>query len=117
MESKLNTDNSEYLQWNYGQVKTGILGGIRIEGLDRMRVTVKVEYRQQVIRHNLDLYNEASVDRLVRRCAERFLPALVFRKKEHAVAECCAWVMCVSKTPATEPAPTLRGTVGNPNLP
>jgi hypothetical protein len=37
-----------------------------------MRVTLKVEYKQQAIRHNLDLYNNESVDKLVKRCAERF---------------------------------------------
>jgi hypothetical protein len=33
---------------------------------------LRIEYKDQVIRHNLDLYNDAGVDRLVRRCAERF---------------------------------------------
>ena len=68
----LNTDNPEYLQWKKGQVQVSILGGIKIEGLDRMRVTLKIEYKELVVRHNLDLYNDASVDRLVKRCAECF---------------------------------------------
>jgi len=68
----LNFDNPEYLQWNHGQVQVSILGGIRIEGLDRMRVTLKIEYKELVIRYNLDLYNDAAMDRLVKRCAERF---------------------------------------------
>jgi len=37
-----------------------------------MRMTLKIEYNEQVIRHNLDLYNDAAMDRLVKRCAERF---------------------------------------------
>jgi hypothetical protein len=70
--AKLNTSNPECLQWNHEQVRSSILGGIRIEGLDRMKVTLKIEYKEHVIRHNLDLYNDASMDRLVKRCAERF---------------------------------------------
>lgn len=68
----LKKDNPEYLQWNHEQVQVSILGGIRIEGLDRMRVTLKIENKEQVIRHNLDLYNDAAIDRLIKRCAERF---------------------------------------------
>jgi hypothetical protein len=30
-----------------------------------MRVTLKVEYKQQAVRHNLDLYNQEAVDKLV----------------------------------------------------
>lgn len=72
MATTLNTTNPEYLTWEYGQIEVAILGGIRIEGLDRMRVTLKIQWKEQVIRHNLDLYNDAAVDKLVKRCAERF---------------------------------------------
>jgi hypothetical protein len=72
MATTLNTANPEYLLWEYQQVGITILGGIRIEGLDRMRVTLKLSWKEQVIRHNLDLYNDAAVDKLVKRCAERF---------------------------------------------
>lgn len=72
MATTLNTSNPEYITWEYEQVGVTILGGICIEGLDRMRVTLKIEWKEQVIRHNLDLYNDAAVDKLVKRCAERF---------------------------------------------
>jgi hypothetical protein len=72
MELGLNTQNREYITWQYQELNFGLLGGFRIEGLGRMRVTLKVEYRQQAVRHNLDLYNNESLDKLVRRCAERF---------------------------------------------
>lgn len=68
----LNTENREYITWQYEQLNFGLLGGLRIEWLERMRVTLKVEYKQQAVRHNLDLYNNESLDKLVRRCAERF---------------------------------------------
>lgn len=45
----LKTDNPEYLQWSCEQVQVSVLGGIRIEGLDRMRVTLKIEFKEQVI--------------------------------------------------------------------
>jgi hypothetical protein len=72
METKLNSDNPEYILWEYEQVQVAILGGLRIEGLDRMRITLKVTSKEQVVRHNLDLYNDSAVDKLVKRCAERF---------------------------------------------
>jgi predicted transcriptional regulator len=72
MAVSLNTDNREYITWQFEQLNFGLLGGLKIEGLERMRVTLKVEYKQQAVRHNLDLYNNESLDKLVRRCAERF---------------------------------------------
>src|SRR5882672_2998254 len=72
MSSTLNTTNPEYITWQYEQLQFALLGGFRIEGLDRMRVTCKMEYKEHVIRHNLDLYNDSAVDKLVKRCAERF---------------------------------------------
>ena len=68
----LNTNNKDYITWQYEQLQFAILGGIKVEGLDRLRITIKVSYKQITIRHNLDLYNDSSVDRLVKRCAERF---------------------------------------------
>jgi hypothetical protein len=72
MTTELNTENREYITWQYEQLNFGLLGGLKVEGLERMRVTLKVEYKQQAVRHNLDLYNNESLDKLVRRCAERF---------------------------------------------
>src|ERR1043165_9354829 len=72
MTTGLNTDNRKYITWQFEQLNFGLLGGLKIEGLERMRVTLKVEYKQQAVRHNLDLYNNESLDKLVRRCAERF---------------------------------------------
>jgi hypothetical protein len=71
MAVELNTENREYITWQYEQLNFGLLGGLKIEGLERMRVTLKVEYKQVAVRHNLDLYNNESLDKLVRRCAEQ----------------------------------------------
>ncbi|WP_315814230.1 hypothetical protein [Paraflavitalea speifideaquila] len=69
---ELNTENPEYFTWQYEQLQIGILGGLKIEGLDRMRVTLKIEWKQLAVRHNLDLYNDTALDKLIRKCAERF---------------------------------------------
>lgn len=68
----LDTTNPAYFTFSYEQLQFGVMGGLKVEGLERMRVTLKVEYKQQAVRHNLDLYNNESLDKLVRRCAERF---------------------------------------------
>jgi DNA primase len=47
---------------------------VKLEGLDRLRVTLKIELPdspQPPLRHNLDLYNDTQVEKLVRRTAER----------------------------------------------
>jgi len=72
MATALNTENREYVNWQHQELDFGLLGGLKIEGLERMRVTLKVEYKQQAVHHNLDLYNNESLDKLVRRCGERF---------------------------------------------
>lgn len=50
-----------------------ILGGLSVYGLDRMRVTIKVngiDNEFHALRHNIDLYNSTAVEKLVRRLAE-----------------------------------------------
>tara|TARA_R110002072_G_scaffold166080_1_gene319293 strand:+ start:50 stop:745 length:696 start_codon:yes stop_codon:yes gene_type:complete len=47
------------------------LGGIRLEGLDRMRVTLKITVEYLTVRHNLDLYNDNQVEKLIRKVAEK----------------------------------------------
>ncbi|HET6243911.1 MAG: hypothetical protein H0V01_04495 [Bacteroidetes bacterium] len=71
MANTLNTQNSDHITMKYEQLLFSVLGGIRLEGLDRLRVTVKIEFKQQAIRHNLDLYNDTQADKLIRKTAER----------------------------------------------
>ena len=70
--AQINDSHAEYLVWQYEQLQITILGGLKIEGMERMRVTLKIEWKEQTIRHNLDLYNDGSLDKLIRKCAERF---------------------------------------------
>jgi len=69
---KLNTQNPDFLTWTHENIQFDILGGIRLEGLDRLRVTVRATYDTIIIRHNVDLYNDNQLTVLVRKCAERF---------------------------------------------
>ena len=50
------------------------MGGIRLEGLDRLRVTLKIVAKlknQLPIRHSLDLYHAGQVEQLCKKVAER----------------------------------------------
>ena len=67
----LNTQNPDQLTLHYNPLEIAILGGIRLDGLDRMRVTIKIEHQWKALRHNLDLYNDTQVEKLVRRAAEK----------------------------------------------
>ncbi|MEM6644516.1 MAG: hypothetical protein AAF616_16170 [Bacteroidota bacterium] len=57
-ESKLHVGNPESLIYENELLKLTVLGGIKLEGLDRMRSTLKIELKGTSlppIRHNLDL--------------------------------------------------------------
>ena len=43
--TELNTTNTEQLIYNNSLIKLTVLGGIKIEGLDRMRATLKQNYQ------------------------------------------------------------------------
>lgn len=67
----LDTGNPEHILYTHDIVEIAILGGIRTDILDRMRVTLKIKVEHLSIRHNLDLYNSLQVDKLIRLVAER----------------------------------------------
>jgi len=71
MEIKLNTTNSDHITYKHTPMDIAVLGGIRLEGLDRMRVTLKVQVEHLSLRHNLDLYNDNQTEKLIRKIAER----------------------------------------------
>jgi hypothetical protein len=82
---ELNTTNPQCFSYQTEELLIELLGGIRIDGLDRMRVTMKVtvvkrkhagylnnpELAGLSVRHNLDLYNDTQVEKFVRRVAEK----------------------------------------------
>lgn len=67
----LDTSNPDHILYEHDMIEIAILGGIRIDILDRMRVTLKIKVEHLSLRHNLDLYNSLQVDKLVRMVAER----------------------------------------------
>jgi predicted transcriptional regulator len=81
----INTTNPDAITYSTEEIRYTILGGIRLEGLDRLRVTVKIEVVNRkfvhylnnpelaalAIRQNLDLYNNTQTEKLARLIAER----------------------------------------------
>ncbi|MAE82080.1 MAG: hypothetical protein CMB80_05045 [Flammeovirgaceae bacterium] len=73
---KLDTTNAEHIIYQHPPLDIAVLGGVRLEGLDRMRVTLKVQVEHAAgsglsLRHNLDLYNDNQTEKLIRKVAER----------------------------------------------
>jgi len=71
MKEKLNTSNPEHITYEHPPLDIAVLGGIRLEGLDRMRATLKIKVEHLSLRHNLDLYNDNQTEKLIRKIAER----------------------------------------------
>ena len=71
MKNNLNPSNPDHITYNYPPLDVAILGGIRLEGLDRMRVTLKIKVEHLSLRHNLDLYNDTQIEKLIRKVAEK----------------------------------------------
>lgn len=85
MEQKINITNPEAITYATEELGYTILGGIRLEGLDRLRVTLKIEVLNRkfqhylnnpdiaalAIRQNLDLYSITQVEKLARLIADR----------------------------------------------
>lgn len=74
----LTTLDPQQLRYEGQSLAITVLGGIRLEGLDRLRVTLKIESIEpeninQTIRHNLDLYNDNQVERLMRKICSRMM--------------------------------------------
>jgi DNA primase catalytic core len=87
LTSHLNTENPELLFYQNGVLNVTVLGGIRITGLDKLRVTLKLESKTNNIlplRHNLDLYHKGQVDQLTTQAAEHFDVSTL--EATHAVA-------------------------------
>ncbi len=81
----LNTTNPNCFEYKTDELLIELLGGVRTDTLDRMRVTMKVTVANRKhpnyinneqlanlsVRHNLDLYNDTQVEKFIRRIAER----------------------------------------------
>lgn len=75
VDTRLNTATPELLTYDGGLLQITILGGIKLTGLDRLRVTLKVEHSGKQllpVRHNLDLYNNSHTEQLISKLSEAF---------------------------------------------
>ncbi|SRX75241.1 hypothetical protein AEQU3_02235 [Aequorivita antarctica] len=70
----LNTENPLHLTYKNDLVSIAVLGGIKLEALERLRGTLKVQLNKSArppLRHNLDLYSDTQLDRFAKKCAEK----------------------------------------------
>ena len=69
----LDTTNPHNYHYTTKYLQLQVLGGIKMNNLERMRVTLSIQKPKQntVLRHNVDLYNDNMVEKLVRKTAER----------------------------------------------
>ena len=73
MQNNLNTSNPNHYIYETKHLKIAILGGIRFNNLEALRVTLGIQKlkSEQVLRQNIDLYNDTSIEKLTRKVAER----------------------------------------------
>ncbi len=72
---KLDTRNQELLIYDNCQLRIEVWGGIKITGLDRMKVTLKVQHKAKQllpIRDTLDLYSRQQTENLIQTISENF---------------------------------------------
>ncbi|AMO20686.1 hypothetical protein [Flavobacterium columnare] len=72
-KSNLNTTNPNHYIYETKHLKISILGGIRFNNLEALQVTLGIQKikSEQVLRQNIDLYNDTSIEKLTRKVAER----------------------------------------------
>ena len=75
--STLNTSNPNDYYYKTKDIELHILGGLQLNKLESLRVTLSVEKLTKtkavlnILRQSIDLYNDNQVEKLVRKCAER----------------------------------------------
>ena len=69
----LNTSNPNNYKYASRHLELHILGGLKPNKLDSLRVTLSVQKPKHptILRHNIDLYNDNQVEKFTRRIAER----------------------------------------------
>jgi len=72
-ENKLSVISPELLIYDNCVLKISVLGGVKLNDLDRLRVTLKVEHKEEnflPIRHNVDLYRSINTEQFTAKVAE-----------------------------------------------
>ncbi len=69
----LNTENSNNYQYTTKHLEIHILGGLKTNKLESLRVTVSLQKLKthNILRHSIDLYNDNQVEKFTRKVAER----------------------------------------------
>ncbi len=73
--TKLDARNAELLIYDNCELYFEILGGIKITGLDRMKVTLKVQHKEKLNQpqwYSIDLYNQGQREQTVNNVAETY---------------------------------------------
>jgi DNA primase catalytic core len=75
-EGKLNTNNPEFITYTTTELQIIILGGINLQQLDRLRLTVKISRLDSnnplhSIRHTLDLYHSDYLEKFINKASEQ----------------------------------------------
>jgi DNA primase len=73
--TKLDTRNADLLIYDNCELYFEILGGIKITGLDRMKVTLKVQHKEKINQpqwYSIDLYNQGQREQTVNNVAETY---------------------------------------------
>jgi hypothetical protein len=68
----LHVSNPDFITWSYESLAIAIPGGIKLSGLDRLRVTLKIDHKGQTVRDGVDLYNDQQTEKMIRKISERF---------------------------------------------
>jgi DNA primase len=73
---KLNTRNPEFITYTTDELQIIILGGINLQQLDRLRITVKISRTDtgdplHSIRHTLDLYHSDYLEKFINKACEQ----------------------------------------------
>lgn len=71
--NNLDTSNPYNYKYNTKSLEIHILGGIKTNKLESLRVTLSIQKvkAENILRQSIDLYNDNVVEKLVRKCAER----------------------------------------------
>jgi hypothetical protein len=74
--ARLNTTNPEYITFAIEGLQMALLGGVNINQLDRLRVTLKIRRTDSIdplhsVRHTLDLYHNDYLERFIAKASER----------------------------------------------
>lgn len=69
----LNTSNPNNYSYETKHLEIHVLGGLKTNKLDSLRVTLSIQKPKthNVLRHNIDLYNDNQVEKFTRKVAER----------------------------------------------